>query len=782
MTLFDLSMPYLLLGLQILLIGLGVVFLISGVDELFVDLVYLLRQAYRRLVIRRKYPPLTEEQMMEVPEKPVAIMIPCWDESAVIRRMLDNTIRTINYSNYQIFVGTYPNDPKTQREVDLAREVYGNVNRIVCPKDGPTNKADCLNWVYAGIRHFEKEHGITFEIFVMNDSEDLVHPLYLRLFNYLIPRKDMVQLPVFPIIPTWWSFTAGHYADEFAENHARDMLVREILSKSVPSAGVGSGYSRRALELLAEDNHNQLFNIDSLTEDYDFGLRMRKFGLRQVFVRQVLHRRVSRKGFFTGKSRAATQREYIVIREFFPRTFGAAVRQKARWIMGIALQGWATLGWRGGLWMRYMLYRDRKALLTNQVSMLGNCIVPVVGGLWLYQTMFPEAYHYPPVVEAGTWPWYLLQANLFFFFWRMAMRMAYVGRIYGFGQALLSAPRLVWGNTINFVATLRAFKLYFRYLVTGKVIAWDKTEHVYPSEEELVAYRRRLGDLLLDRRFISIAQLDAALEEQKRTRMPLGQVLLDLGLISQDRLTQALGVQFRLETREIDPYRVSLAAIGAMPRDIAVANQAFPLEILPNGSLAVAVESPPSPQALLAMEQAAGRSIELYLATQSDLAFAIRRGFDRLQTPVATAGKSLGQFLVERGLLTEAQFEEATRKRRRCYARLGDVLVREKVLDYPTLQEAEARYMAGHHAGGRFGDFLIREGYITSEQRDEALYVQEATCPSLRDVLRDLGFVSPDVVAAAEREVALACELAADDPARLEAAGQASAGLPDKTV
>jgi bacteriophage N4 adsorption protein B len=43
----------------------------------------------------------------------------------------------------------------------------------VCPKDGPTNKAGCLNWVYAGIKHFEKENGITFEIFVMNDSEDL---------------------------------------------------------------------------------------------------------------------------------------------------------------------------------------------------------------------------------------------------------------------------------------------------------------------------------------------------------------------------------------------------------------------------------------------------------------------------------------------------------------------------------------------------------------------------------------------------------------------------------
>lgn len=753
MTTFDLAMPYLLLGLQTLLIGLGFIFLLSGLDELFIDLVYMARQLYRLVRIRPNYPPLDAEKMTAIPEKPVAIMIPCWDESAVIRRMLDNTIRTIHYSNYQIFVGTYPNDAKTQREVALAREVYGNVNRVVCPKDGPTNKADCLNWIYAGIRHFEKENDTAFEIFVMNDSEDIVHPMYLKLFNYLIPRKDMVQLPVFPIIPGWRQFTAGHYADEFAENHARDMLVREILSKAVPSAGVGSGYSRRALELLAQDNNNQLFNIDSLTEDYDFGMRMRKFGLRQIFVRQVLHRQVSRKRRFTGKPYVATQRDYVVIREFFPRTIRAAVRQKSRWIMGIALQGWAKLGWQGNFWTRYMLARDRKALLTNQVSMLANCVVPAIAALWLYQGFFPEAYRYPPIVESGTWPWYLLQINLFFFFWRVGMRMFYVWRVYNFWQALLSVPRLVWGNTINFLATMRAFRLYFRYLVTGKVIAWDKTEHVYPSEAELVAYRRRLGDLLLDRRFLTIAQLDAALERQKSTGLPLGQVLLNQGLISEDKLVQVLGQQFRLEQREIDPYRVPLDAIAALPRELAVANEAFPLEFLPNGSLAVAVASPPSAKALMAMEQATGHSIELYLATQSDLAFAIRRGFDRING-VGSKKDSVGVYLKEQGRLTEEQFDDAVRKRRQCYARLGDILVREGMLDYARLQEAEALFTAQPAAHGRFGDFLVSRGAIDADQLKQALSLQASSCPPLREVLRDLGYATPEEVEQAARTLA----------------------------
>jgi len=740
-----LAMPYILLGLQLLLVGLGVVFLLGGLDELFVDIVYLLRQAYKYCIIRRKYPPLTEDKMVALPEKAVAIMIPCWDESAVIRRMLDNTIRTINYSNYQIFVGTYPNDPNTQREVDLARETYGNVNRIVCPKDGPTNKADCLNWVFEGVRVYEKEHDIRFEIFVMNDSEDLVHPLYLKLYNYLIPRADMVQLPVFPIIPEWWKFTAGHYADEFAENHARDMLVREILSKNVPSAGVGSGYSRRALEMLAADSNNQLFNIDSLTEDYDFGLRMRNFGLRQIFVRQVLERRVPVKSRLTGKVHVKTKPEFIVIREFFPRTFKTAVRQKSRWIMGIALQGWASLGWQGNFWTRYMLYRDRKALVANQVVMLGNCIVPPVAAIWLYQTLFPEAYHYPPIVEPGTWPWYLLVANLFFFAWRALWRALYVWRIYGPLQALLSVPRLVWGNTINFVATMRALRLYARSRATGRTIAWDKTEHVYPSEEELLAYRRRLGDLLLDKRFVTVAQLDAALDRQKKTGEPLGEALLALGLVSQDTLVQVLGLQFRLETREIDPYLVPLDAIAALPQELAALHEVFPLEIEPDGALSLAVNQPLSRQTLTELEAAAGRPLKLYLSTKSDLSFAIRRGFKRLEQADAASLKPLDRLLHDKGLLTEDQLVAVLKKRRQCYARLGDILIRKNTLSRQRLAEAEVLF-AGHAGGGRFGDFLVGQGYITADQLREALREQETSCPPLKELVVTLGYATPETL------------------------------------
>ena len=74
--------PYLLLGLKIGLWLFGVVFLINGLNELFFDLVKLVRDFWRKLIVfgYRGYKPLCEEDLLGKPEQAVAIMVPCWDE------------------------------------------------------------------------------------------------------------------------------------------------------------------------------------------------------------------------------------------------------------------------------------------------------------------------------------------------------------------------------------------------------------------------------------------------------------------------------------------------------------------------------------------------------------------------------------------------------------------------------------------------------------------------------------------------------------------------------
>ncbi|MEW5895738.1 MAG: glycosyl transferase family protein [Candidatus Omnitrophota bacterium] len=490
-------MPLAMIFFMCMLWFVSIVFLISGLDDFLIDVFYFVRVVYRKIFITPKYPPLREEQLHEIPERLLAVMIPAWNECGVINAMLSNTLKNLDYKNYHIFIGVYPNDFETRQEVEKIKKEYRNVHCIVCPHNGPTNKADCLNWVYNGIRLFEKVNNACFEIFVIQDCEDMIHPLSYKVFNYLIPRKDMVQLPVFSFTVKWYEFTGGHYIDEFAQSHYKDIVVREMLDKCLPSAGVGCAFSRKAVLTLEEDKNHIVFNTDSLTEDYDLGLRMKKYGLKQIFAKICFPRVRTIKPFGGFPAREVVVKEYICVQEYFPNKFWASARQKSRWVIGIALQGWKTLGWGKSLSSNYMLFRDRKALITNFVNLLGYLIVIFTAVVWI-SGLGPESYQYPSLFSKGSAIWYIILMNFMFFIIRIFERAYCVQRIYGWKQSFLSFPRMIWGNFINFVATSRAVFLYARHMVTGKAIAWDKTIHRYPTEEEMEAYQKNMESSVLD--------------------------------------------------------------------------------------------------------------------------------------------------------------------------------------------------------------------------------------------------------------------------------------------
>lgn len=466
-------------AVKLILIGTAVVIFVSGLDDLFIDLCYWTRRIYRSLVIYRRHPRLREEQLQSVPEQYMAIMVPAWHEADVIAWMLENAVSTFDYQHYHIFVGTYPNDEETQQQVDMVAARYPNVHKVVCARPGPTSKADCLNNVIEYIFDLERREGIEFAAFILQDAEDVVHRLELKLFNYLVPRKDLVQIPVIPLVRGWSKFTSGHYQDEFAEYHSKDVVVREALTGSVPSAGVGTAFSRRAMLALHAERDGLIFNPKSLTEDYDISFRLRDLGMKQVFVRYPVQRTETRRGLF-GIERQVNVDDYVAVKEYFPDSFRAAYRQKARWTLGISLQGWWTMGWRGGLAVKYMLFRDRKSIVTSQVSMLAYFIVLNVVGMQLVHLFDGDAWWFPQLITDDSWLWWLLVINGLLLLNRLMNRMILVGALYGPLQGLLSIPRQFWANVVNCFACSRALHQFSGFLRDGRVLAWDKTTHAFP--------------------------------------------------------------------------------------------------------------------------------------------------------------------------------------------------------------------------------------------------------------------------------------------------------------
>jgi adsorption protein B len=191
-----------------------------------------------------------------------------------------------------------------------------------------------------------------------------------------------------------------------------------------------------------------------LTEDYELGLLLSRDGARSRFLRL-------RDG----------DGQLIATRAYFPATLESAVRQKTRWVHGIALQSWDRLGWSRrplDVWMRL---RDRRGPMMAVVLAAAYAWLCVMGVLlvlrangWVIPSRDTPALRLMLMVSTAS------------LLWRMAMRFAFTTREYGWPEGLRSLPRLFVANVIAIMAGRRALAAYVRTL-RGAAVVWDKTEH-----------------------------------------------------------------------------------------------------------------------------------------------------------------------------------------------------------------------------------------------------------------------------------------------------------------
>jgi len=434
----------------------GVGFLLFGLNDLAVDAIYFARRFWRSVTVYRRYRRAYASYYV-FNKNPgfMAIFVPAWDESAVIAPMLNSMLKRLDYADYRVFVGHYRNDPATAAAI--ASVADERVSAVQVEADGPTTKADCLNHLYDALVAHEIDSGKSAKAVVLHDAEDVVHRFELRIFDELIGRAAVVQLPVLPLVDPNSRWIAGHYCDEFAEAHTKELVVREAVGAAIPLAGVGCAIARDALARLAAMHEGQPFAGTSLTEDYELGLRIGGLGLKTIFVRIPAQ---------------PGEPGVVASRGHFPATLGAAVRQKARWLRGIALAGWDRMGWRGGLGERWMRLRDRRGPLAALLIVAAYFAALLWSQLWLAEQLgAPIEVRVDPLLAA------LLKVNAWLLAWRVLLRAGFTASAYGLGEGLMSMPRLFVGNLIAVLSAFRALSLH----LGGQTPRWDKTPHIFPK-------------------------------------------------------------------------------------------------------------------------------------------------------------------------------------------------------------------------------------------------------------------------------------------------------------
>ncbi|WP_318248100.1 glycosyl transferase family protein [Novosphingobium huizhouense] len=437
-----------------LLLFAAVWFAIGALDEWGVDLLWLWLRITGRVRTGRV------ETRSNAPLRGVsAVLVPAWQEAGVVGAMLSHCLSVWPQRDLLIYAGCYRNDAATLAAMTAA----GNDPRlriVVHDVDGPTTKADCLNRLYAAMRDDEVRSKCRVRAVILHDAEDMVHRDALVALDRALDTADFVQLPVRPEPQAASRWIAGHYCDEFAESHGKGMVVRDWLGVGLPAAGVGCAFRREAIDAIAaRRGGREPFAAECLTEDYEFGLLVGEIGRRARFLRL----RDARGGL-------------VATREFFPGSLSSAVRQKTRWLHGIAYQGWERLGWSARpleLWMRL---RDRRGPLTALVLAVGYLLIvltPLTAvGVWSGLSAPPPP---DPVIRA------LLIFNFVALAWRVAMRAAFTTREYGAAEGLLAIARMPLANIVAIMAGRRALGAYLAALRSG-LVRWDHTVHfAHPS-------------------------------------------------------------------------------------------------------------------------------------------------------------------------------------------------------------------------------------------------------------------------------------------------------------
>lgn len=136
--------------------------------------------------------------------------------------------------------------------------------------------------------------------------------------------------------------------------------------------------------------------------------------------------------------------------------------------------------------------------------------------------------------------------------------------------------------------------------------------------------KMRLGEYLLDKGLISQRILTEALEEQKATGQPLGQILIKKHVIEEMQIYQILAGQLGVEFLDLFGIKVPGELISLVPEHVAKTYCIMPVKRKKN-TLTIAMMDPTDTFAIDEVRDLTGLTIELVMSTRTQILAAIEK-------------------------------------------------------------------------------------------------------------------------------------------------------------
>jgi len=135
---------------------------------------------------------------------------------------------------------------------------------------------------------------------------------------------------------------------------------------------------------------------------------------------------------------------------------------------------------------------------------------------------------------------------------------------------------------------------------------------------------KQLGELLIERRIISQAQLDKALVVQKEKGGLIGEILVELRFAKEEDFAQALTAQYGFPFLPLGNYDVNQDVVNIIPGRVARQYLLMPIDKI-GSNLTIAMSNPLNAQAVEDVEYLSGCHVQTFVSTSSDIKRAIEK-------------------------------------------------------------------------------------------------------------------------------------------------------------
>ena len=157
--------------------------------------------------------------------------------------------------------------------------------------------------------------------------------------------------------------------------------------------------------------------------------------------------------------------------------------------------------------------------------------------------------------------------------------------------------------------------------------------------------RVRIGDLLVEQKVISQAQLQEALAEQKKSGRKLGRVLVENGFVDEDRLLLLLSEQLDIPYVDLSRFELDPELVARLPETQARRYRALVLKATPTGLL-VGMGDPTDIFAFDELVRILKTSVQIACVKESDLLRNVDRLYhntDQLRNLASEVGQDMAE-------------------------------------------------------------------------------------------------------------------------------------------